>query len=162
MGGYDGEEPSQERQFATVVIAALLRHSTRLRSPVSHSRLFLSARVSPRLAPLPRFHPHFVRRRYERETRDRHAEASGVSLGPSPPVPFRSLGSRRLSFLLPAVPFGHVTNGTGVTWGPPGVSRVPSFISRLVPSPVFHSGTLLLAWRLSPKSRKERGMLDLP
>ena len=46
--------------------------------------------------------------------------------------------------------------------GPPGVSRVPSFISRLVPSPVFHSGTLLLAWRLSPKSRKERGMLDLP
>ena len=46
--------------------------------------------------------------------------------------------------------------------GPPGVSRVPSFISRLLPSPVFHSGTLLLAWRLSPKSRKERGMLDLP
>ena len=40
--------------------------------------------------------------------------------------------------------------------------RVPSFISRLLPSPVFHSGTLLLAWRLSPKSRKERGMLDLP
>ena len=40
-----------------------------------------------------------------------------MSLGPSPPVPFRSLGSRRLSFLLPAVPFGHVTNGTGVTWG---------------------------------------------
>ena len=42
------------------------------------------------------------------------------------------------------------------------VSPRPSFISRLVPSPVFHSGTLLLAWRLSPKSRKERGMLDLP
>lgn len=38
-----------------------------------------------------------------------------------------------------------------------------SGVYRVVHRQALHfPGTLLLAWRLSPKSRKERGMLDLP